>query len=80
MDGINGDNEHPDYKTKGPCIGNVPEAQYQLSSSKIGGDRDSIIEPIVPRECESVSWGEKPGSIGIEGSWVFDEKVRTRRW
>jgi hypothetical protein len=41
-----------------------------LSSSEIGGDRDSIIEPIIPRESESVGWGEKPGSIGIEGSWV----------
>ena len=71
MDGINGDNEHPDYKTKGPCIGNIPEAQYQLNGSKIGGDRDSIIEPIVPRESKSVSWGEKPDSIGIEGSWVL---------
>jgi hypothetical protein len=41
-----------------------------LSSSKVGGDRDGIIKPIIPREGETVSWGEKPGGIGIEGPYV----------
>jgi hypothetical protein len=41
-----------------------------LSSSKVGSHRDSIVEPIIPREGESVSWGEKPSGIGIEGSYA----------
>ncbi len=68
MDGINRYKEYPECKTKGPCIRNVPETQHQLSSSKIGGDRDSIVEPIIPREGESISRGEKPCCIGIERS------------
>ena len=48
MNGINGDKEYPEGETERPWIGNVPKAQYQLHSSKVGGDGDSIIEPIIP--------------------------------
>jgi len=41
-----------------------------LGGSEVGGDGDGIVEPIIPREGESVSRGEKPGGIDVEGPYV----------
>jgi hypothetical protein len=50
-----------------------------LGSSEIRGDGDGIVEPIVPRKGESVSRGEKPGGIDVEGSYVPMRKSERQR-
>jgi hypothetical protein len=78
MNGVYGDEEYPENEAEDPRIGGIPKIQYQLGSNEVGGDRDGVIEPIVPREGESVSWGKKSGSIGIERSYVPMEQVSVR--
>jgi len=48
-----------------------------LSGGEIRSDGDGSVEPIVPGEGESVSRGEKPGGIGVEGPYA-NEEVRRR--
>ena len=66
MNGIDGDEEYPQRKTKNPRVGNAPELQDQLGGGEVRGHGNGIIKPIVPREGETVSRGEKPGGVDVE--------------
>jgi hypothetical protein len=66
MNGINRHEEYPYCKTENPRVRDAPELQDQLGGGKVGGNGNGIIKPIVPREGETVSRGEKPGGVGVE--------------
>ena len=66
MNGVDGDEEHPYCEAENPRVGYAPEFQDQLGGGKVGGNGNGIIKPIVPREGETVSRGEKPGGVDVE--------------
>jgi hypothetical protein len=52
------------------CRVRSPVFEQKLSSRKVGGHRDRIVEPIVPRERKSVGGGEKAGHVCVERTYM----------
>lgn len=65
---VNADEKDPKYETNDPGIRDIPKVEHELRRSEIAGNRDGIIEPIVPRKGKAIGWRKKACSVSIEGA------------
>lgn len=69
MEGIDGHEDDPCEETDDPGMPRCPELEDELCGGEIGGDGYGVVEPVVPRERESVGRGEEAGRVGVERAW-----------
>lgn len=69
MDRVDSHEENPKDQADDPGMPSSPVLEDKLRRSQIRRDRDSIVEPVVPREGEAIRRGEESGSIRVEGTW-----------
>lgn len=72
MDSVYGNEDDPGEETDDPWVPGGPELKDKLGSGEIGRDRDGVVEPIVPRQCESVRGGEEAGSVCVKRAWGYE--------